>query len=56
MHIFFRVYNLRRSGTPPNLTQFGRTAPVTSTNGTYFSATPFAIWRFISARGFVSQS
>ncbi len=28
---------------------------VAETNGTYFSVTPFAILRFISARGLVSQ-
>ncbi len=43
-------------GTPPQATQLGQSARVTPTNGTYFSVTPFAIWRFISARGFVSQS
>jgi hypothetical protein len=31
-------------------------APVGHTNGTYFSVTPLAILRFISARGLVSQS
>jgi hypothetical protein len=40
---------------PEQLTQISLRPPVDGTNGTYFSVTPFAILRLISARGFVNQ-